>query len=361
MTSYLNNNKIQMQQDILRPVDWLKGQVIGKAGRFAYTKDFPSKGGVIQLNDIYALAAKIKVSDDGTFPNGVNVKDVSILRSPKWFNGLISYDHRDYQDLEAGRVDFANSYRKKVSAVEYAHDQELEDWFVGYSATWAADPHVDNNWIPWFNAVPAASSSSTNPADMNHLVTTTGGTTGTEGTILDMGTVLYSGSTNATVNFVLKTFQPIISAFDKFKDANTGLRMVDSGARYTFMASQELIGWLKKIHPYDGSQYNQNVTIADQMSAANIDMIINEEFTSSIQEDGTCQFGLVADFEKNFQIGVLKAMSPGPWKDSGGVLPQHEQGFESRYIPYTQPYWDGSAYWRKAFFHGSFTFMNDAA
>lgn len=361
MTSYINNRRIQMISEFLKPYDWLKGDIIKRAGRFALTENIPRKGGTVQLNDLYATGAKVKVSDAGEFPEGGNVKDISIVRSPKWFNGIVEYDHRDFEDLEGKDNYFLQDYKKKVDNVFFAHDQEVEDWFVGYSATWASDPHVDNTWIPWFDAVAAASSSASNPADINHLVTNIAGTTGTEGTLLDMTTILTSTTTNMTVDFARHTFRPIMRAFEVFKDANTGLRMVGPSAHYTFMAAQTIVRELESVRPYDNEKIDMSISIAEQMRNMGIDLAVCEDFTSSLEEDGVCQFGFAADFERNFQLAPIQKMSAGAWKDTGGVLPKHQQPFESRYMPYTQPYWDGSAYWRKPFFHGSFIYKNDAA
>lgn len=364
MTTYTNNRRLATADGFINAAPWWKGKVVGKAGTFPMPS-YPSSVKHIEFETVLARAAKIKKGLEKVFPSASKSDLKKMLRTLHYFTGILSATDDEYNDIMKNDELILEKFKEDVDALEYAFDQDIENWAVGYSATWTSDPDSSAFWVPWFDAVAASSSTISNPADMNHKVTNIAGTTGTEGIILDMATVLTSTTTNMTVDFVNKTFRPIIRAFSEFKDSANGRRMVGSAdsysttARFTFLAAPELIDELENTHPYDGEKLNESISIADQMRAKKIELVPCEEFTASFQEDGVCQFALVADFERNFKLGISDQVTFEGWKELPAINSEWVRKMWSRWTAISIPYWDGT-YWRKAFFHGSFTYKNDS-
>lgn len=343
---------------------WWKGKVIGKAGIFPMPS-YPNAVKHIQFETVLAAAAKIKKGLEKEFPAASDADLKTMMRSLHYFTGILAANDGEYSDILKNDPLVMEKIKERIDSLNYAMDQDMENWAVGYAATWTSDVDYSAFWIPWFDAVAGASSTISNPADMNNKVTNVGGTTGTEGTILPMGTVLTSTTTNQTIDFVNQTFGPIIRGFSAFVDTNNGRRMVDSAdsytttARFTFLGAAALLDELENTHPYDGEKIILDKSIADMMRAKRIELVPCEEFTSSLTEDGTCQFGFVADFQRNFKIGISDPVTFEAWKELPAVNSQWVRKMWNRWTCISMPYFDGT-YWRKAFFHGSFTYKNDS-
>jgi hypothetical protein len=365
MTKYVNSRLIKHIPEYIKDKDWYRGKVIGKAGKFNLG-DISHKQETIQLDKIYALGATIKKSDKRAFPSSVITDMASISRKLKWFDGIIEWTDLEHEDYIAGKDTAIEDTRVKVDNVDYQYDKDLESWFVGYGTTFTSDPDYDPLWVPWMKAASTSGSTADAPGDMNDKVTNIAGTTGTTATILDMTTVLTSTSTNMTMDFAHFTFQPVIDAFSDFEDANTGRRMVDSVAAdninvldYQCHVKPSLARALKAAKLYDGEKIIGK-TVAQDMNDMGIEIVPNREFSAALEEDGTCQFGFTASFSDNFKRGVANKMKWDPDLEVPGRNSKWLKKMTSRLVPYTQPYFDGTN-WYKAFFHGTFVYKNDAA
>jgi len=365
MTTYTQSSRLKIVEGFLKDAPWFKGQVIGKSGTFGAPRLY-NRDKHIQLDKIIATAANIKKGLEKEFPSVPKSELKNFLRTAVWFNGLLELTESQHDDLLAGEPQTVEEIRGQIDSVNYKYDQDLEDWFVGYSTTFTSDPDYTKFWMPWFTAQATSGSSINKPADMNGKVTNIAGDTGTSGTIMDMTTVLTSTTTNQTIDFVGKTFRPIIRAFTEFKDANNGRRMVDTRnqygttARFTLLVDPPVIDELDGTHPYDGSQIDYKQSIGEMIRKLNIEIVPCEDFTSSFAEDGTIQFGFVADFPRNFKKGIVNKMKWDAWKEIPDVNSKWVKKMTSRLVPFTMPYYDGTNFY-KAFFHGSFVYKNDAA
>lgn len=365
MTDYTNSRNLIHMKKWIKDAPWFRGKVIGKAGTFPLGEISNSQTH-IQFDKLYSMGANIRKSDKDQYPESVTTEMKSLLRKLKYFNSLIELDDPDYQDFLAGDDYQRERVKSMIDNVAYQYDQDLEKWYVGYGTTFTDDPDYDDKWVPWFSAASTSGSTPSNPGDMNDKVTNKDGTTGTTATILDMGTVLTSTSTNQTIDFVRQTFQPIIRAFTSFKDSNNGRRMVrtndsvNTTAKFSFLAAPELIQDLQIIRPYDGEKILTNTNIKAQMEALGIELIPCDDFTASLEEDGTCQFGFVGDFKRNFKIGLADKMFWYAFKEIPNINSKWIKKMKSRHAPLSVPYRDGTN-WYKAFFHGYFTYMNDSA
>lgn len=349
----------------IQDAPWLEGAVIAASGNFAAPR-ISNHDKHIQLDKIIASAANIKKGIEREFPAAPKTQLYNFVRTAHWFNSLLELTDSEYEDLNAGDRIIVEEVRKKIDAINWKYDQDLEDWLVGYSTTFTSDPDYSEFWKPWFAAQATSGSSINDPADMNGKVTNNAGTTGTSGTILSMGTVMTSTSTNQTMDFVNQTFEPIIRAFNSFKDSENGRRMVEydprnpGKARFTLLVDPAVIDAFRSTHPYDGSQLVLSTNILKQIEELNINVLPCEDFTASFTEDGEIQFGFVADFDRNFKKGIVNQMTWNAWKEIPDTNSKWIRTMTSRYVPFTMPYYDGSNFY-KAFFHGKFVYKNDAA
>ena len=366
MTNYTNTQLMARLARYIKSAPWWKGKVVGLSGNFPAPK-MSNKQSHVQLDQIIANVASIKKGLKKEFPNTSEVQMKSMIRTAHWFNGLLEQDEEQHEDYLAGEQYEVDSIERKVDAVAYKYDQDLEDWFVGYATTFADDPDNTEWWKPWFNTQATSGSSINDPKDMNDQVTTIGAATGVSGTILPMETVLTSTSTNQTIEFVKHTFQPIIDGFSDFKDVNNGRRMLDTPdsvvgeAEFTFLADPTLIRRLRATKQYDGEKVIlAGPSVAEvMMNEFAIRTVPCEDFSASLTEDGVCQFGLVANFKRNFQKSVPSKMKWEAWKEIPDVNSKWLKKMSSRLMPFTMPYWNGTSYY-KGFFHGSFVYKNDA-
>lgn len=365
MTTYTNNSRMGVVDEYIKTMPWWKGEIVGKAGKFPLPH-YPDEVKHIQFSAVLAQAAKIKKGLEKEFPAASEADLKQMMRTLHYFTGLISATDSQYNDIGMGDKLAVEKLNQKVDALEYQFDQDLENWGVGYGTTFTTDPDYSAFWVPWFHARAGSASSISDPADMNNKVTNIANTTGTEGTILDMTTVLTSTATGATVDFVKHTFGPIMRAFSALVDTNNGRRMVGTtnnytnNSRFTFLGCAALLEELELCHPYDGEKFITDVSIADLMRAKKIDLLPCENFTASLVEDGTCQFGLIADFQRNFQVGISDPVIFEAWKELPDVNSKWIRKMWNRWTAISMPYFDGT-YFRKAFFHGSFVYRNDTA
>jgi hypothetical protein len=365
MTTYTNNSRMGEIDGYLETMPWWKGQVVGKAGTFPMDH-YPDAVKHIEFETVLAAATNIKKGLEKEFPAASGSDLKKALRTLHYFGGLLSATDGMYGDLTSGDKLTVEKFKTQIDALEYQFDQDTENWGVGYSTTFTSDPDYSEFWVPWFKARAGSGSTISNPADMNVKVTNRAGTTGTEGTILSMATVLSSIATAQTVNFVKETFGPITRAFSSFVDTNNGRRMVGTSnqytnnARFTFLGCAALIEEMENANPYDGEKVILTETIADQMRKKKIDLVPCEDFSASLIEDGVCQFALVADFPRNFKIGISDPVTFEAWKEIPEVNSKWVRKMWNRWTTMNMPYFDGT-YWRKAFFHGTFVFENDAA
>jgi hypothetical protein len=356
-TTYVKNPFLLTDQQYLNDRPWFREPVLNIFG------SEPMVNGNKQEKP---LGAKTKVSDDLEYPDGVETEPLVLVRKLKRFNDILGLDELDYNAFIAGNRYITESMRRKIDNVEFAHQQELVKWSIGYSTTWTGEPDYDSEWVPFLDAK-AASTVPGDPGDMNGQVTNIAGTTGTTGTILSMGTTLTSTTTNQTIDFVKHTFLPIIQGFTSFVDSNSGRRMVQTTNQvsansifYCLMDPSAInaIMWEKL---YDGEKVIlAGPTVLDEMNKRNIFLVPTSEFTASLAEDGTVQFGFVADPKTNF---IWKIAVPRTWKEWEKIPGRNVEWLRkatSRLTCLTIPYSDGTD-WHKAFFHGTFVYKNDAA
>lgn len=367
MTDYINNRFIQQTTKWLKAAPWFKGQVVGKAGIFP-TPKISNKTKYIQFDKLYARGAKIKVSDEKEFPQAVKSEMRSLLRKVKWFNGIMDWTEEEYDDYQAGESFAVEDTRVKIDNENFAYDETLEDWFVGYGIDFTAKEDYDERWIPWMKLQSSATSDASNPADMNDKVTNIAGTTGTTAVELNMTTIATSLSTGMTIDFVGKTFRPIIRAMNLFKDAYTGRRMNmpnadgSSKARFQCHMAPEAVDEMFNLPIYDGEKI-LSTTIGEAMNKIGIELVPNRLFSAAFAEEagggeGKIQFGFCANFSRNFQMGVPKKMNWEADKKIPGVKDKWIKRMTSRLAPFTMPYFDGTT-WYKSFFAGYFLYMND--
>jgi hypothetical protein len=365
MTTYTNNSRMGEVDAYIEAAPWWKGKVIGKAGTFPMDS-YPDAVKHIQFETVLAQAANIKKGLNKEFPAASDADLKVMLRTLHYFTGLLSLTDGQYSDLSKGDRLTVEKMKQKIDALDYQFDQDSENWVVGYATTFTSDPDYSEFWIPWFKARAGSGSTISNPADINIKVTNIAGTTGTEGTILSMATVLTSTTTGMTQDFVNLTFGPIIRAFSAVVDTNNGRRMVDTSdaytttARFSFLGAAALLDELENTHPYDGEKLNMEISIADQMRAKKIELIPCEDFTASMIEDGACQFGFIADFQRNFKLGVSDPVTFEAWKELPAINSQWVRKMWNRWTAISIPYFDGT-YFRKAFFHGTFVYKSDVA
>ena len=370
MTDYVNNRFVNHITSWITDKDWYRGQVVKLAGKFPMGK-MPNNQDFVQLDKLYALAAKIKKSDKRDFPAAGITEMKSMLRKLKWFNGLVDWTQEEHEDYLAGNSYEVEKTKAKIDAVDYTYDKDLESWFVGYGTTFTTDPDYDPRWVPWMKLQSTATETVSNPADMNSKVTNMAGTTGTTATELHMTTKLTSTTTNQTIDFAQKTFGPWIDAFTDFEDSNTGRHMAEprlpgenpqANSAFQVHVAPKLANKFFQIKVYDGEKY-LNRTIADDMHAMGIQIVPNRQFTAAFVEDaggseGKCQFGFTSDFSDNFQIGVANPMNWEADYEIPGINPQWIKKMTSRLVPYTHPYRDGTN-WHKAFGAGAFYYKDD--
>jgi len=372
MTDFTNNRFLNHIKDFIEDKNWYAGQVIKKAGRFPLGK-IPNSQEYIQLDKLYALGATIKKSDKRDFPPAGITEMKSMLRKLKWFNSLVEWTEEQYEDYTSGNDYEVERTKKKIDAVDYKFDYDMEIWFVGYGTTFTSDLDYDERWIPWMKAKASTAGTGTmsDPGDLNDKVTNTAGTTGTTATILNMVTKLTSLTTNQTIDFARKTFGPVKRAMSLFKDSNTGRQMAEphnsdakkvANATYQVHVAPELAEEFENIKVFDGEKYLDR-SIADDMRAMGLEIVVNRQFTALLVEEngagaGVCQFGMTCDFESNFQVGIAQKIIWEADKRIPGIKDKWIKRVTSRYVPYTHPYYDGSK-WYKAFFHGYFYYMDD--
>jgi len=367
MTDYVNNRFIKQTAEWLQEAPWFKGQVMGKAGTMP-APALSNNEHYIQFDKLYALGANIKKSDMKAYPESVITAMKSLLRKAKWFNGLMEWTDAEHEDYVNGNSYEVENTRRKIDNINFQYDYDLEKWFVGYGSTFTSDVDYDERWIPWMCLKTTASSTPSDPGDMNDKVTNIAGTTGTTATELDMTTVLTSTSTNMTMDFARQTFGPIIRAFNKFEDSNNGRRMVDYQSafnipRYQCHVHPDVVPELNSAPVYDGEKILPNYSVADAMAKMGIEIIPNRQFSAALAEEaggaeGKIQFGFTANFSQNFKIGFVQKMKWEADLEIPGRNSKWIKKMNSRLVPYTEPYYDGSK-WYKAFFAGYFTFRND--
>lgn len=368
MTDYINNQFIAQAADYIRDLDWYKGSVLSRAGKMP-SPIVANNQHYVQFDKLYALGANIKKSDDRAYPASVETEMASLLRKVKWFTGLVDWTELEHEDYLAGNAYEVENFKQKIDNVNYQRDQDLEKWFVGYNTTFTSDMDYDERWIPWMKLQSTASETPSNPGDMNDKVTNIAGTTGTTAVELDMTTVLTSTSTNMTMDFVNKTFGPIMRAFNIFADTNTGRRMVEwqdqfaGKAVYQCHIHPAVIPELHRAKIYDGEKILAT-TVAQDMAASGIEIVPNRQFTYALAEEagggqGKIQFGFTSNFDRNFKIAVANPMKWEADLEIPGVNTKWVKKYNERLLPFTMPYYDGTN-WYKAFFAGYFTYMNDA-
>jgi len=367
MTDYVNNRFIKQTADFIRDLEWWAGPVLGKAGKMP-SPVIANNEQYVQFDKLYALGANIKKSDNRAYPQAVATEMKSLLRKTKWFTGLLEWNELEHEDYVAGNAYEVENTRVKIDNINYQRDEDLEKWFVGYGTTFPSDVDYDERWVPWMKLQSSASETPSNPADMNDKVTNIAGTTGTTAVELNMTTILTSTTTNMTMDFVNKTFGPIMQAFNIFKDTNNGRRMVEyrgqfAGSNmYQCHINPAAIPELHRAKIYDGEKLTTK-TVAQDMNDMGIEIVPNRQFTYALAEEaggseGKIQFGFTANFERNFKIAVANNMKWEADLEIPGVNSKWVKKYNERLLPFTMPYYDGTN-WYKAYFAGYFTYMND--
>jgi len=369
-TKYLNNPHLKMVDTYIEDAPWWAGQVISKAGRFEHKLEFEADSRV-QLTKLIANAAKIRKGIKLAFPDSAHSEMNSLYRTAHWFTGLAEIEGEQYRDMKKGDTRQIQRVTAEIDAINYAFDQDLEDWFVGHGVTFTSDVNYSPEWFPWFG-LKATSTDIGDPQDMMIKVTTIAGNVGVSGTALYTDTILTSiDGTGSTVNFTNQTFGPIIRAFAAFKDSQNGRRMVNSAnkysttARFTMLCAPELIDAMEHIYEYDGEKIlYQGPTVAERIRALNIEIVPCESYTAGLVEDaagleGACYFNLIADFNRNFLLGMVTSMEWSEWYPTDTTPhPDYAKEMKTRLIPLTVPYFDGTNYF-KATFTGYFYYMDD--
>ena len=369
-TKYLNNPHLKVVDEYFTDAPWWEGQVISKAGRFEHKIQFRADSRV-QLTKLIADAATIYKGVKLAFPDAAHSEIDSLYRTAHWFTGFTEIEGDDYKDMQAGDTRQIQRMAKEVDSINYAFDQDLEDWFVGHGETYTDDVDYSPEWMPWFG-LKATSTDIGDPQDMQIKVTTIANNIGTSGAALYTDTILTSrDAKGATPDFVNATFGPIIIAFSKFVDAKNGRRMVHTAnkysttARFTMLCAPELIDSMEHVYSFDGEKIlMQGPSIADQIRARNIEIVACPSYTAGLVEDagsleGACYFALVADFPRNFLLGMCNSMEWSEWYPTDTTPePDWAKQMKTRVIPLTVPYSDGTNYF-KAVFTGYFYFMDD--
>lgn len=359
MTDYLNNPDVVMGDQYLKDAKWYKDPVFNSLGRFEYPVKF-NRQTKVQLNKIIALAASIRKGIRKEYPDATKSQLKSLYVTPFWFTGLVEMNNEQWEDWNAGDKTIAEEIKTQIDAAEFRLNEDRRDWF-GFGPISGTDVNYSAEWIPSFHLRATADSSIGDPADMN------GKAGGTAGTQLDLtSVVLWSASTNATVDFTQALLSNIMTAFENFKDSNTGRRMVEVDAKgmissYTLYVDLPVIRKFKETHPYDGERYLLNENIYDLITGMGVEIVPYVGLGYSFAEDGEINFILAANVKNNFKAGICKALTWSPWTPTKlGLKPDYERGMDVRYLNVRTPYYDGTNFF-KASVYGKFTYKNDSA
>jgi hypothetical protein len=364
MTTYLNNPYLKRVEKYLKDQPWFKDKIFDSTGTFPFPQKY-MRDKYCQLDKLIAQAANIRTGVDLEFPDVSKSTLASLTRLAFWKTAKIDLTYEQRQDLEAGDPMIKTSLDGQIDSVNFNFNKDRRTWFVS-GPTSGTDVNYSSEWIPWY-ALKAVTSTGdlgiSDPADMN------GKAGGTAGTLLDLtAAVLWSSTTNQSVDFVEALLGKIEEGFEAFEDTRNGRRMValnqdgsvaDNAYQYHF--HPVIINRMKKVHPYDGEKVDFSKTIYDQIAAGG-EVLADPDLTYSTAEDGECYFRVVANPKRNFGKGIINKPTWTKWVETnpGSLTSGAQKGFKVRYVPFTMPYFDGTNYF-KAEVYGKFTFKNDAA
>ena len=361
MTTYLQNPHLQRLDEYLKDQTWFKDMVVESTGIFNMPLKY-MRDKYVQLDKIIAQAANIRKSVDLEYPDTAKSQLKSFTRLAVWFTAKMGLSHDQYQDYLAGDPRIKTEIDGQVDSINFNFNKDRREWFVD-GPTSGTDPNYISDWIPWWKLVATGSSNIGNPADMN------GKAGGTAGAILDLTStaVLWSSSTNASINFHQALLSEAMTAFEDFEDSSNGRRMVNMNANeeginnYTLFVDLPVIRKFKDTNIYNGEFWDNSRNVYQSIADMGVEIKPDPTLSSSFAEDGEIQFRLVAEIERNFKRGIVNKPKWTGWEPTDNSLtPGVHRGFSVRYVPFTMPYYDGTNYF-KAMVKGKFTYKNDAA
>lgn len=360
MTTYLTNPYLKVVDGFLKDVPWFKDQIFDRAGSFNLPKVYRHDE-TIQLNKIIAQAADILHGTKLDYPEVSKSELKMMVRTAFWFSGRLDLTGDQYTDLKAGSPIVAENLRSQADSLDFNFNKDRRTWFT-VGPTSGTDLDYSPDFIPWYGLVSTGNSSINDPADMN------GKAGGTAGTRLDLtaSAILWSSTTNMSVDFPTALLGKCREAFEAFEDTANGRRMVSLGQdgttimKYDLYVHPVVASWFKNAPMYDGEKVKTESKVAPAIEAMGVNIIPDPGQTYSTAEDGECNFTLVGDVERNFKKGKIQAPTFTKWTETGSQLnPGVEKGLSARYVPFSMPYFDGTNFF-KASVIGKFTFKNDA-
>jgi len=360
MTTYLNDPYLEVVDEYLKDQEWFKDGLFDKAGKFNMPVKYRDQEN-IQLNKIIAQAADILHGVKLAFPAAAKSQMKSLTRTAEWFTGLIDLDGDQYADVQAGNPRVQAHLDAQIDSLNFNFNKDRRAWFT-VGPTSGTDVDYTSDWIPWFGLVSTANSSIGDPADMN------GKAGGTAGTQLDLtgSAVMWSSTTNSSIDFVNALVGKSIEAFEAFEDSANGRRMVSlspgstGNVKYGLVLHPVIISWMKRTSVYNGEFVDHNTKLSTLFEGMGIELVPDPAETYSTAEDGEVYYRFVADWGRNFLAGTIEKPTFTKWVEVGDPLnPGAEKGLKARYVPLTIPYFDGTNYFKSVVI-GKFTFKNDA-
>jgi hypothetical protein len=292
------------------------------------------------------------INDRIMFAKG-DSKQYPALRKAKAFGWGLRLSEDDFLALN-GSGPGATRIKNKIMAETQVNRARMQDdmlrWCIGTTTTFSSEVEYDPHWLALL-ANKGATGTPSNPED----VQSTAGTTTAYATNLT--------GTNKSKDFVLNSFGKAIKQFTAQFDSTSRERMLKpAGNDFTCFMHPDAIVDLGLVHPYNGVQDDQAITIKQQIAELNITLVPTYyvDATYDNSEDGTIDFVTCANLADNFKIGTVVPYTVTDWYDQvvDGIRWHYKTAYQ-KVIPVIRPFYISGS-WKKAMHHGTFVYMNDA-
>lgn len=352
MTDYTNSNYLEnRKEEYLKLSPAAIDPILSKFGTFDVT-GIDDLTNTVQLNYILGSAG-IKVSDTEEYPESGQVDPFKGEVKVKWFNGLIELTDLEYKNMSHPFIQA--KYTQLLQSMRPRMARRIREWCLNYTnVIKATDPDYDPEWYGFLNN--PATGTASNPQFINGS------------TILDQTAQVLTGAPgNVSIDFIDNTFGAQDVLFLALEDSDTKEMMLDYtdindlNTPYLILMNHVLAKKFKTLHPTDGTDYMMGTTYKEQTDAAGYSIAASKEVDATIDqtEDGTNEYIMLANPQKNFLLGTVKPMTPQPWEHRWVKRKKiWMQKWNTRYVTVARPYKIGGVYYgAKA--HGQFTYKND--
>lgn len=356
-TTYYNNPNIKTIESYfqINPAfqEPLLAELLGPSGL----------GGQLDFSDLTMIDDWVQysaiVAKSGTWINDrlkfakADAQDYPVQRKAKAFGWGIDLTHDKFLALQSGGP-AGRRVMAQVEAMIQTNQARMQDdmlrWCIATTTTFSSEVQYDSQWKGLF----ANKGATGTPSDPEDVQSTPGSTT---------ARAINLTGTNKSKDFVLSTFGADIKVFNNMYDSTSRERMLKpSGNQFTVLMHPDAITDLGLIHPYNGVQDDQNITIREQAEKLNIRFVPTYyvDATYGNSEDGTVDVVTVANLADNFKLGTVVPYTQTDWYTQvvDGILHHYKTAYQ-KVVPVIRP-WYISGSWKKAMHHSTFVYLNDA-